>query len=124
LLGRIELFSLVAGTITQYDSQLILQFLNGEAISKKYIKRQTVNDTHPDIAIKFQELIMSKSGEQRLLMGFSMYDTARRIVQSALASQRPEITAREMREGIFTRFYGHEFTDAEKKKILSALASQ
>ncbi len=83
-----------------------------------------MNDTHPDIAIKFQELIMSKSGEQRLLTGCSMYDTAKKIVQSALVSQQPEITAKEMREGIFSRFYGHEFTEAEKQKILSALASQ
>jgi len=83
-----------------------------------------MNDTHPDIAIKFQELIMSKSGEQRLLMGCSMYDTAKKIVQNALSSQHPEITAKEMREGIFSRFYGHEFTEAEKQKILSALASQ
>jgi len=82
-----------------------------------------MNDTHPDIAIKFQELMMSKSGEQRLLMGCSMYDTSKKIVQSALASQQPEITVREMREGVFSRFYGHEFTEAEKQKILSALAS-
>ena len=83
-----------------------------------------MNDTHPDIAMKFQNLMMGKSGEQRLLMGFSMYDTARRIVQSALVSQQPEITAREMRAGIFTRFYGHEFTETEKENILAALASQ
>ena len=83
-----------------------------------------MNDTHPDIAIKFQELMMSKSGEQRLLMGCSMFDTAKKIVQSALASQQPEITAKEMREGIFLRFYGHEFTQIVKQKILSALASQ
>jgi len=83
-----------------------------------------MNDTHPDIARKFQELMMSKSGEQRLLMGCSMYDTAKRIVQSSLASQQPGITARQMREGIFSRFYGHEFTQDEKQKILSALASQ
>ena len=82
-----------------------------------------MNDTHPDIAKKFQELMMSKSGEQRLLMGCSMFDTAKKIVQSALASQRPEITAKEMREGIFSRFYGHEFTHAEREKILAAMAS-
>jgi hypothetical protein len=35
-------------------------------------------DTHPDIAIRFRELMMRKSGEQRLLMGCSMYDTAKK----------------------------------------------
>ena len=81
-------------------------------------------DTNPDIAIRFRDLMMSKTGEQRLLMGFSMYDTARQIVRSAIYNSRPEITDDEMKKEIFLRFYGKEFSRADREKFLSALMSK
>lgn len=82
-----------------------------------------MNDTHPDVAIRFRELIMRKSGEQRLLMGCSMYDTAKQIVLSAVRNRRPGITDAEIKREIFLRFYGPEFSRAERDKFFSALAS-
>ena len=80
-----------------------------------------ISDTHPDIAIRFRDLMMSKTGEQRLLMGCSMYDTARQIVLSAIYNNRPEITEEEMKKEIFLRFYGREFSRTEREKFLSNL---
>ena len=82
-----------------------------------------MNDTHPDIAIRFRDLMMSKSGEERLLMGFSMYDAAREIVRSAILAQRPDITPEEMRKEIFLRFYGQEFSQADREKISKEIQS-
>jgi len=81
-------------------------------------------DTHPDVAIRFRDLMMSKSGQERLLMGFSMYDTARQIVCSAIYNSRPEITDEEMKKEIFLRFYGREFSRADREKFLSVLAAK
>jgi len=83
-----------------------------------------MNDTHPDVAIRFRELMMRKSGEQRLLMGCSMYDTAKQIVRSAIYNSRPGITEVEMKKEIFLRFYGPEFSQAERERMLSALVSE
>ncbi len=80
-------------------------------------------DTHPEIAVRYRELMMRKSGEQRLLMGCSMYDTAKQIVRSAIYNSRPGITETEMKKEIFLRFYGQEFSQAERDKFFSALAS-
>ena len=82
-----------------------------------------MNDTHPEVAAHFRDLMRAKSNEQRLLMGCSMYDTAKEIVRSAICSQHPCITASQMRREIFIRFYGLELSQANKVKILSALAS-
>ena len=79
-----------------------------------------ISDTHPDIAIRFRNLMMSKTGEQRLLMGCSMYDTARQIVRSAIYNNRPGITDEEMKKEIFLRFYGSDFSRADREKFLSA----
>ena len=81
-------------------------------------------DTHPDIAIRFRNLMMSKTGEQRLLMGCSMYDTARQIVRSAIYNNRPGITDEEMKKEIFLRFYGSDFSRADREKFLSARMSE
>ncbi len=82
-----------------------------------------MNDTNPDVAIRFRELMMRKSGEQRLLMGCSMYDAAKQIVLSAIHNRQPEITDAEIKREIFLRFYGEEFSQADREKLLSALAS-
>ena len=91
--------------------------------TKDLQRGNTMNDTHPDVAIRFRELMMRKSGEQRLRMGCSMYDTAKKIVCSAIYNSRPGITDTEMRREIFLRFYGQEFSQADREKYLSVLAS-
>lgn len=83
-----------------------------------------MNDTPPEIASQFRRLMMAKSNEQRLIMGCSMYDTARQIARSAIYSQHPQITPQEMKKEIFLRFYGHEFSQTDKEKILSMFASR
>lgn len=80
-----------------------------------------MNDTHPDIAVRFQNLMMLKSGEQRLLMGCSMCDTAKEIVRSSIYNKYPKISAGQMKKEIFIRFYGQDFSSADVEKILSAL---
>lgn len=82
-----------------------------------------MNDTHPEVAAQFRDLMKARSNEQRLLMGCSMFDTAKQIVQSAIYSQHPGITPEEMRKEIFLRFYGLEFSPTETERILLTLAS-
>lgn len=83
-----------------------------------------MNDTHPEMAAQFRNLMKAKSNEQRLLMGCSMFDTAKQIAQSAVYSRRPSITPEEMRKEIFLRFYGLDFSQADREKIFSSFASQ
>ena len=83
-----------------------------------------MNDTHPEVAVRFRDLMTSKTGQQRLLMGCSMYDTAKEIVCSAINNSHPGITGVEIKKEIFLRFYGQDFSQADKEKFLSSLASE
>jgi hypothetical protein len=76
-----------------------------------------MNDTHPNVASRYRDLMMSKTGEQRLRMGCSMHDTSKQIVRSAIYESYPEITEAEMRREIFLRFYGHEFSRDDREKL-------
>ncbi len=80
-----------------------------------------MNDTNPKVASKFRQLIMAKSQEERLLMGFSMFDTAKHIVKAAILNQNPGISSEARKREIFLRFYGSDFSEIEKDKILSVL---
>ena len=79
-------------------------------------------DTHPEIAVRYRDMLMRKSGEQRLRMAWSMFNTARQIVRSSILGSRPDITDAEMRREMFLRFYGHEFSPTDREKVMSALS--
>ena len=83
-----------------------------------------MNDTHPEIAIRFRNLMMSKTGQERLLMGCSMYDAAKEIVRSSIHNNHPGITEEGMRKEIFLRFYGREFSRVEREKMMFLLDSK
>ena len=71
-----------------------------------------MNDTSP-WAKKIQDELFAKlSGEERLLMGLEMFETARKIV---LSSFPPDLPEDEIRKRIFLRFYENDFTEEEKK---------
>ena len=76
-----------------------------------------MNDPHIEITAKVKELMKLKSNEERLLMGFSMYDTAKEIVKSSIIERNPHMTVNQMRREIFLRFYGVEFTKDSRDKI-------
>jgi hypothetical protein len=77
-----------------------------------------MSDTHPSVESRFHEMIMSRSPEERLRMGCSMFDTAKEIVRSSIRERNPNLSEREMRKEIFLRFYGNDFSPQQKEKIL------
>lgn len=80
-----------------------------------------MNDTHPEIEKKFQEMLMKKSPQERLRMGCEMFDAAKQIVVSSLRQENPNISPAELRQKVFLRFYKDDFTPAQLEKILARL---
>jgi len=77
-----------------------------------------MNDTAPEVQDKIDYIYKNKSGEEKLLIALSMFETAREIVISSLPNN---LTERELRKALFLRFYGNDFSVNEKEKILSIL---
>ena len=67
----------------------------------------------------YRKIMAQKTGEERMLMGFSMLNFARRIV---LSSMGKDIPPEECRRKLFLRFYGNDFSLEEREKILQRLA--
>ena len=80
-----------------------------------------MNDTSIEIAGQFQRMLMQKKPEERLRMACSMFDAAKSIAKSSILEKFPAISPVEMKQKIFLRFYGEEFSEDQRRKILNAL---
>ncbi len=73
-----------------------------------------MNDTSEKVQELFSKKIMIKDGPERLKMGASMFESARKI---ALASFLGNISERERKILLFKRIYGNDFHPGEIEKI-------
>jgi hypothetical protein len=62
-----------------------------------------MDDTTSEIKKKMHELMMARTGSERVIMGASMFDAARLIVLSSLPKDLPED---EVKRRLFERIYG------------------
>jgi hypothetical protein len=67
-----------------------------------------MNDTTPEIQQKFREMLMARSGAERLVMGASMFDAARAMVLASLPKDLPK---EELEQRLFQRIYGAPMED-------------
>ena len=76
-----------------------------------------MTDTPLEIKRKLSHYYNTKSGEEKLLIALKMFETARSIVLSSLPGNLSED---EIRRELFLRFYGNDFDDLSKEKILES----
>ena len=62
-----------------------------------------MDDTTPEIKKKMRELMMARTGSERVIMGASMFDAARTLV---LASMPKDLSNEELKRRLFERIYG------------------
>jgi hypothetical protein len=82
-----------------------------------------MKDTPPEMDARYQDMLMQRSGEERLMMGCAMRETARALVEASIREQDPQANLETIRKGLFLRFYGHEFDADSRTKILAAIES-
>lgn len=89
-----------------------------------------MNDTSQDMERLWRAGIMARSPEERLIMGLSMYDAARKIALSSLEEIKDPVE-KEIR--LFRRFYAADFSEKQivpiinwirQRKIPSGLTKQ
>ena len=82
-----------------------------------------MNDTLPEMDARYRAMLMQRSGEERITMGCAMRETARAMVEASIREQDSQATPEAVRQGLFLRFYGHEFDADSRVKILAAIES-
>jgi hypothetical protein len=79
-----------------------------------------MDDTAKEFKALYHRKIMERSGEERMLMGDSMFCSAREL---ALASLSTTAGADEKRFLLFLRFYGNDFSPEQQKQIKKSFCS-
>jgi len=80
-----------------------------------------MDDTTPKMAQKMREMLQKKSPLERMMMGCSMHQTSRYLITRAILENNPNISSSSLRQEIFLKFYGNDFSPIQKKKILHYL---
>ncbi len=77
-----------------------------------------MHDTSPEIEKIYREMLMNRSGEERMKMGMSMFTTAVRVIWSSLPESMSVI---DKRKKLFLILYGDDFSKEQKAKILTLI---
>jgi hypothetical protein len=80
-----------------------------------------MNDTSPEIERKHRELLLQRSGAERLKMGCSMFATARALAVASILEKEPSAPPERVREQLFQRFYGADFSADARERIVARL---
>ena len=80
-----------------------------------------MNDTPKSVERRYRALLLERSGEERLLMGFRMFDTARALARASLGDPEGRDSSVEMRVALFLRTYGSDFTPEARERIVARL---
>ena len=78
-----------------------------------------MNDTPSAVAARYRELLMARSGSERLRMACDMFDSARRMVLAGLPGDPANATER--RVALFLRLYGADFDAPARERIIARI---
>jgi len=70
---------------------------------------------------RYREMIMQRSGSERLKMGCSMLATARALARASVQARDPSVSATSLRRALFLHFYRGDFAASDQQKILAHL---
>ncbi len=80
-----------------------------------------MTDTPPEVERRYRELLLRRSGEERLRMGCSMHATAQALVRASVLERDPATSPAALRQALFLRFYGGDFDADSRARILARL---
>ncbi len=80
-----------------------------------------VTDTPPEVERRYRELLLQRSGAERLRMGCSMHAAAQALVRASVLERDPRASPAALRRALFLRFYAEDFGADSRARILARL---
>jgi hypothetical protein len=82
-----------------------------------------MTDTSPPLDRLYRQLLMQRSGAERMKMAGSMFATARAFAVASLRAGEPSLSAAALRRELFLRFYGGDFGPEARERIVAWLGA-
>jgi len=80
-----------------------------------------MRDTPPDVEQMYRDMLLQRSGAERLKMGCSMLSTARALALASMRERDPRASPASLRRALFLRFYGADFDAIGRERIMAHL---
>lgn len=80
-----------------------------------------MNDTTPEAHKKQLEIIMSKTPQERFMMGLEMVDSVYTMVGNSIRQQNPNLSPAELQVAIFKRYYRKDFSPELLERICQSM---
>ena len=80
-----------------------------------------MNDTSAKIEQRYKEMLMYKTTLERLKMASRMYDSGRKLVIAGILKKKPHLDLSRLREELFLRMYGSDFTATDRERIMKKI---
>jgi hypothetical protein len=80
-----------------------------------------MSDTMAVVEERMASMMAAQSPAERLRMASSMFDTGKTLLQAGLRRQYKSLSDRQLREMVFLRLYGDDFTGSEARQIISCI---
>ena len=80
-----------------------------------------MNDTSLIAHKKQLEIIMSKTPQERFIMGIDMMNDVRKMVENSIRLQYPDISPIELQVAIFKRYYRKDFSPELLERICQSM---
>ena len=80
-----------------------------------------MNDTTPEAHKKQLEIIMSKTLQERFMMGLEMVDSVYTMVSNSIRQQNPNLSPAELQVAIFKRYYRKDFSPELLERICQSM---
>ncbi len=76
-----------------------------------------MSDTSAPVEQRFRSLLMKKSGEERLKMGASMFDSAKSLALAWFQAEGKSLSSAGQKAELFQRFYGQDYHAGSRQAI-------
>ncbi len=82
-----------------------------------------MSDATPEIDARYRAMVHAwPPGGDRFRIASDLCDITRGLVIAGLRAETPQITASELRQELFLRYYSDEYSPEQRKKLLTAIA--
>ena len=83
-----------------------------------------MTDTPDHVETHFRRLLAARTPAERLRMCTGMFAAAKALAAAGIRAKLGRVSERELRRQLFIRFYGGQYTEAERQVILDVADSK
>lgn len=83
-----------------------------------------MNDTNPEVRERYRQMLMRRSGAERVEMACRMFDAARMLVRASMGDPDAVDHSAEMRVRLFLRTYSRDFDAETTRRIVQRLRAE